>query len=116
MTQELLPHVGDRTGHCIFCRREMGNQYAGPNGEVLIVNDITPCDRRNYMPRPARVTSQVFLVALKAQHTKNAILEAQDREYAKRYARHILGGDPDQYEVTPVTEPGSHTVFLLGNH
>lgn len=55
----------------------------------------------------------VFLVT-RPGFTVNVIVEAKEREAAKRYARHILSGDPDYYVVVPVTEPGSHTAFLIG--
>lgn len=32
--------------------------------------------------------------------------QRQDREEAKRKARQWLGGNPDNYTVTPITEPG----------
>jgi hypothetical protein len=32
--------------------------------------------------------------------------QRQDREEAKRTAAKWLGGNPDQYKVTPITEPG----------
>lgn len=55
----------------------------------------------------------VFLVT-RPEFTVNVVIEASDREIAKRYARHILGGDSDYYVVTPITERGTSTVFLLG--
>lgn len=54
----------------------------------------------------------VFLVR-RPDITRNVILEAPDREGAKRDARALLAGDPENYIVTPLTEPGSRTVFLL---
>lgn len=48
------------------------------------------------------------------QFIEHVIVEAKDREFAKSHASHILGGDPDQYIVTPIVEDASRTVFLLG--
>lgn len=56
----------------------------------------------------------VFLVHRPGQYIENVIVEARDREYAKSYASHILGGDPDEYVVDPITKNGSKTVFLIG--
>lgn len=63
----------------------------------------------------------IFLVAFPKDPNKvrlvekNVIVEATDREYAKGYASIILGGDPDYYIVTPLTERGDRTIFLLGD-
>jgi len=59
----------------------------------------------------------VFLVArpdMPPQLSKNVIVEASDREFAKSYAALILGGDPDYYVVTPITKREDRTIFLLG--
>ena len=57
--------------------------------------------------------TQVFLVHLNLDDFENVILIAKGREDAKQRARRILGGDPDKYVVTPITELGSTTTFLL---
>lgn len=55
----------------------------------------------------------VFLVT-RPDFTLNIIVEASEREIAKRYAQQFLGGDPDYYVVTPLTKRRSRTIFLLG--
>lgn len=57
--------------------------------------------------------NHVFLVYHNKDDFQNVIVVANDREKAKRRAQRILGGDPDKYIVTPVTERGSYTTFLL---
>ncbi len=57
--------------------------------------------------------TQVWLVHHNADDFFNVVLPAPDRETAKQKAREILHGNPDTYIVTPVTELGSRTVFLL---
>ena len=59
--------------------------------------------------------NSVFLVHHNKDDFKNVIVVAREREEAKQKARRILGGDMDTYVVTPVTEYGSHTIFLLGD-
>lgn len=61
-----------------------------------------------------RIEKILFLVKRPGQYIDNVIVDATDREYAKRHAKHILGGNPDQYIVTPLTEPGERIAFLLG--
>jgi hypothetical protein len=58
----------------------------------------------------------VFLVHQPGRYVENVIVEATSRDFAKSHASHILGGDPDQYVVDPITKNGSRTVFLLGGH
>lgn len=55
----------------------------------------------------------VFLVSRPNQYIEHVIIVARDREFAKSHASHILGGDPDHYVVTPLTSPGTRTIFLL---
>lgn len=43
--------------------------------------------------------------------SKRVILSALDREYAKSKAHQYLGGNPDNFTVTPLTEHGD-TVYL----
>jgi hypothetical protein len=59
------------------------------------------------------LAKQVWLVHHNADDYFNVVLEAGDREEAKRKACEILHGNPDTYVVTPVTELGSRTVFVL---
>jgi hypothetical protein len=60
------------------------------------------------------VDYHIFLVTRSGQLIENVIVEAIDRELAKRYSHPILGGNSDQYVVTPIVAPGSRTVCLLG--
>ena len=41
------------------------------------------------------------------------ILLATDREFAKSYSSPLLGGDPDYYQVEPLTDKGEAVTFLL---
>jgi hypothetical protein len=41
------------------------------------------------------------------------IVMAIDREFAKSHSQPLLGGNPDDYEVTPITEIGEPVNFLL---
>lgn len=56
---------------------------------------------------------QVWLVYHNRDDFFNVIVAADGREEAKRLAQDILKGNPDTYVVTPVTESGSRTVFLM---
>jgi len=64
------------------------------------------------MPEPARRVvwrvrpTDAYLVT-------TVIVMASTREFAKSYAQPIIGGDPDTYEVEPITEPGESVNFLL---
>lgn len=55
----------------------------------------------------------VFIVSRPGQFIENVIVPATTREYAKSHASHILGGNPDDYIVDPITKHGARTVFLL---
>lgn len=59
---------------------------------------------------------KIFFLVTRPGFTVNVIVEAEDREPAKRYANYILAGNPDQYVVTPLTSPGDRTAFLIGMH
>jgi hypothetical protein len=55
-----------------------------------------------------------FLVTDKqADENTHVVIMALTREYAKSHASHILGHDPDQYEITPLTRFGED-VFVMG--
>jgi hypothetical protein len=41
------------------------------------------------------------------------IVIASTREFAKSHSQPVLGGDPDLYEVTPLTAVGEPINFLL---
>lgn len=54
----------------------------------------------------------VFLVTGPRHPGLNVIVTANTRETAKGLALSVLGGDSDQYTVTPVTRSGQRTIFL----
>jgi hypothetical protein len=41
------------------------------------------------------------------------IVMATTREFAKSHTQPLLGGDPDKYEVEPITSIGEPVHFLL---
>lgn len=55
----------------------------------------------------------IFLVQRPKNVIENMIVTADSREMAKQMARGILGGDPELYVITPLTEPGSRTVLMV---
>jgi len=55
----------------------------------------------------------IFLVKRPGGYIANVIVAAVDRDFAKSHASHILGGDPENYVVEPLTERGSRTLFIL---
>jgi hypothetical protein len=64
------------------------------------------------MPEPAR--RAVFRVRRTDAYLMTAVIVmATSREFAKSHAQPALGGDPDLYEVTPITEFGEPVNFLL---
>lgn len=56
---------------------------------------------------------QVWLVHLNEDNFENVIVTADGREMAKRMAFGLLFGNMDEYIVTPITELGSRTVFMI---
>lgn len=54
----------------------------------------------------------IFLVRSPRHPETNVIVTANNREMAKQLAVASLGGDTDQYEVTPLTKIGDRTVFI----
>lgn len=46
---------------------------------------------------------KLWLVTRAGHHV---VLSALNREYAKSKSQEILGGDPDEYTVTPLTNEG----------
>lgn len=54
----------------------------------------------------------VFLVTGPRHPNLNVLVSANTRETAKAMAQSILGGDTDQYTVTPITEMGKRTIFI----
>jgi hypothetical protein len=54
------------------------------------------------------MNGQLFIVTRLNAHV---ILNARDREHAKRHTMYWLGGNPDEYTVTPLTNPGDH-IFI----
>jgi len=60
------------------------------------------------------VRSAVWRIRPKDAYLVTAVIVmAATREFAKSYAQPILGGDPDNYEVEPITEIGEPVSFLL---
>jgi hypothetical protein len=43
----------------------------------------------------------------------SVIVLATTREFAAHFASPLLGGDPNAYEVEPVTNKGEYVTFLL---
>jgi len=58
----------------------------------------------------------VFLVSRPGAFIPNVIVEAVSREFAKSHASYVLGGNPDEYVVNPVTKAGERTLFLVGGY
>jgi len=60
--------------------------------------------------------NRLWLVRLHQTANVVAIVHGRDREFAKENARDWLGGDPDQYVVTPLTNEGDRIAvsFPLG--
>jgi len=54
----------------------------------------------------------VFLVQGPRHPNLNVIVSAINRETAKGMAQSALGGNPDDYTVTPITEMGKRTIFI----
>lgn len=54
----------------------------------------------------------VFLVTSPRQPNLNVIVSAIDHETATGIAKTALGGNPDQYTVTPITKMGKRTIFI----
>lgn len=54
----------------------------------------------------------IFLVTGPRHPNLNVIVSGTNRETAKQMAFSILGGDKDQYTVTPITKAGQRTVFV----
>jgi hypothetical protein len=64
------------------------------------------------MPEPARRI--LFRVRrTDAYHMTAVIVHATTREFAVSHAQPCLGGDPNNYEVEPITAPGEPIQFLL---
>lgn len=55
-----------------------------------------------------------FLIHKREPRCAFVIVQAQDREHAKRLAHARLHGDPDHYVVTPLTPKNAEIFFLLG--
>lgn len=54
----------------------------------------------------------VFLVTSPSRRNLNVVISVNDRETAKELAQSVLGGNKDNYVVTPVTKRGTRTIFV----
>jgi hypothetical protein len=54
----------------------------------------------------------VFLVSSPRHPNLNVITMGNTREVAKGMAQSTLGGNPDEYTVTPISSPGTRTIFI----
>lgn len=64
------------------------------------------------MPEPVR--RALFRVRRTDAYLMTAVIVmATTREFAKSHSQPLLGGDPDKYEVEPITEFGEPINFLL---